>query len=136
MCIVWKEHDVVSLLQNPEPPQSVQVAHSPHLKNLQAIVVAPNEEAVVFIRWSKNLFTGFQSKSKISIGRIERVGGYKVLGSISEEEDLQYSLEKPAKCDVVIEEHTNTNTKVRVLIAHSNGNFEVKDVNLPGGGGI
>ena len=133
MCIVWKEHDVVALLQNSERPQSAQVAHLPQVENLQAIVVTPNEEAVVFITSCRK---GFQFKSQVSIGRINRVGETKVLGSISDGEDLQYYLKKPAKCDVVIEDHTSTNARVRVLIAHSNGDFEIKDVSLPGADGV
>jgi uncharacterized protein YrrD len=128
MCLVWKEHHVISLLQNSGSPHVAPVAHSLQLENLQAIVVTPNEEAVVFITRSRKWG---HFKSKISIGRINQIGGSKVLASISEEEDLQYYLKKPEKCDVVIEDHTSTNTKVRVLIAHSNGIFEVKELNLP-----
>jgi len=131
MCMVWKEHDFVSLLQNSERPQSAQAAHSQQLKNLQAIVVTPNEEAIIFIRSSRRGTFKVQFKSTISIARINRIGETRVLGSMSEEKDLLYYLKKPAKCDVVIDEHTSTNTMVRVLIAHSNGDFEVKDVDLP-----
>lgn len=128
MCLVWKEHHVISLLQNSGSPHVASVAHSLQLKNLQAMVVTPNEEAVVFITGSRKWM---HSKSKISIGRINQIGETKVLASISEEEDLQHYLNKPEKCNVVIEHHTSTNTKVRVLIAHSNGIFEVKELRLP-----
>jgi uncharacterized protein YrrD len=131
MCLVWKEHHVISLLQNSGSPHVAPVAHSLQLKNLQAMVVTPNEEAVVFITGSRNWL---HSKSKISIGRINQIGETKVLASISEEEDLEHYLNKPEKCNVVVQEnqdHTSTNTKLRVLIAHSNGIFEVKELNLP-----
>lgn len=128
MCLVWKEHHFISLLQNSGSPHVAPVAHSLQLKNLQAMVVTPNEEAVVFITGSRSWR---HAKSKISIGRINQIGETKVLASISKEEDLQYYLNKPEKCNVVIEDHnTSTNTKVRVLIAHSNGIFEVKELNL------
>jgi hypothetical protein len=132
LCIIWKQHDNISLLQHLTSPKVQQVANSPHLPNLQAIAVTPNEEAVVFIRQFKNVTRkGLKLTSKISVGRIERKGDYRMLGNISDNEDLQFYLDKPDKCDVVIEEHTSTNTTVRVLIAHHNGNFEVKEVNLP-----
>jgi hypothetical protein len=62
------------------------------------VVVTPDETAVVFIRSSKK---GFRWFSKISVGRIERNGDYRTLGSISEEEGLEYYLEKPEQCDIV-----------------------------------
>ena len=82
----------------------------------------------MFITGSRNWL---HSKSKISIGRINQIGETKVLASISEEEDLQHYLNKPEKCNVVIQDRTSTNPKLRVLIAHSNGIFEVKELNLP-----
>ena len=134
MCVVWRENNLLSLLHKLGPLQTVPVIQSPELKHLQAIVVTPNEDAVIFIRSSwkvTNPFKGKQLESKISCARIVHDGNNKVLGSISKEEDLRYYLDKPTKCDVVIEAHTSTTTKVRVLIAHSNGNFEAKVVMLP-----
>jgi hypothetical protein len=92
------------------------------------VVVTPDETAVVFIRSSKK---GFRWFSKISVGRIERNGDYRTLGSISEEESLEHHLERPDQCDIVIEASHTPATPIRVLIAHCNGKFEVKEVKLP-----
>lgn len=83
----------------PFKPSTRKPANSPHLKGLQAIVVTPDEKAVVFIRSSKK---GFRWFSKISVGLIERAGDYRILGNISEEETLDHHLEKPDSCDVVV----------------------------------
>jgi hypothetical protein len=135
LCLLWKEHDVVELLQYPTPPSTQQVLSCFHVKNLQAMVVTPNEEAVIFITSSTtaSLWHGLHHISKISVARITKLaqGNYRILGDISGEDVLTYHLDSPAKCDIVIEEHTSSDTRVKVLIAHSNGNFEVKDVNLP-----
>jgi hypothetical protein len=135
LCLLWKEHDVVELLQDPTPPSTRQVLSGFHVKNLQAMVVTPNEEAVIFIASSTtaSLWHGLHHVSKISVARITRLaqGNYRILGDISREENLTYHLDSPAKCDIVIEEHTSSDTQVKVLIAHSNGNFEVKDIPLP-----
>jgi hypothetical protein len=63
------------------------------------MVVTPDENAVVFIRSSKK---GFRWVSKISVGLIDRSGDYRILGNISAEETLDYHLEKPDSCDVVV----------------------------------
>ena len=130
LCLLWKEHDVVELLQDPKPPSTQPVLNGFHVKNLQAMVVTPNEEAVIFITSS---WHGLHHVSKISVARITKLaqGNYRILGDISGEYILTYRFEPPAKCDIVIDEHTSSDTRVKVLIAHSNGNFEVKDVNLP-----
>ena len=63
------------------------------------MVVTPDENAVVFICSSKK---GFRWISKISVGLIERAGDYRILEKISEEEPLDYHLEKPDSCEVVV----------------------------------
>ena len=120
----------MEILQYPPPPSAQQVLNCFHVKNLQAMVVTPNEEAVIFITSS---WHGLHHVSKISVARITKLaqGNYRVLGDISWGDNLTYHLDSPAKCDIVIEEHTSSDTQVKVLIAHSNGNFEVKDVDLP-----
>jgi hypothetical protein len=115
-----KENDIVSLIQRPEPANG----HCPHLKHLQAMVVTPNEKAVIFIRNHR-----LPMASKISVGKIIRKPGGSILGEVSKEVSLQYHLDK--MFDVTIEEKMSTDTCVRVLIAHGNGNFEVKDVDIP-----
>jgi hypothetical protein len=92
------------------------------------VVVTPDENAVIFIRSSKK---GFRWFSKISVGHIEKNGDYRSLGNISDEEFLDHHLEKPDQCEVVIEAIHNPATRVRALIAHCNGKFEVKEVKLP-----
>jgi hypothetical protein len=130
---VWRENNILSLLHKLGRPQTVLFTQSQELENLQAIVVTPNEDAVLFITSTSSVtWNGTKSESKISCARIEQNGECLVLGTISSPVGLQYRLEKPAKCDVVIEAHNSTSTEVRVLIAHSNGNFEAKYVNLPG----
>ena len=124
---------MISLLQNLPQQSSGQVVASHQMKNLQAMVVTPNEEAVILIKWHKPSIWK-PSVSRISAGRLYKIGEqgeHRALGTFSAEQDLQYYLEKPAKCDVVIEEHTSTSTKIRVLIAHHNGHFEVSDLDLP-----
>jgi hypothetical protein len=124
---LWKEYDIISMIQ-PHKPTPRKPPNNPHLKGLQALVVTPDENAIIFIRSSKR---GFRWSSKISVGLIEKAGNYRILGNISEEENLEYHLEKPDSCDVVIEASQGPATHVRVLIAHCNGKFEVKQVKLP-----
>jgi hypothetical protein len=137
LCLLWKEHDIVAILQDPAPPS---VSNHLQVKNLQAVVVTPNEEAVIFITSSTtvSLRRGLRNVSKISVARITKLAQekYRTLGDISGEEVLNYHLGSPAKCDIAIEEHTSSQSQVRVLIGHSNGKFEVKDVNLPDSGRI
>lgn len=134
LCLVWKTHDWVVLLQNPRSPVP-SMSHCQQLTNLQAIVVTPNEDAVIFItsnrEWS---LRGLRTLvSKISTCRITKAGdsNYRTLGSVIAGETLNYHLDRPERCDIVIEEHTSSNTQVTVLIVHNNGYFEVKDVRLP-----
>ncbi len=115
-------------MQNPKLRYPSLIRADPHVSSLQAMVVTPNEEAVVFIRSHRILF---RVTSRISIARIENHNGFKTVGTLGHEEDLKYRLEKPDSCEVVIEEHTSTSEGVRVLIGHRNGDFEVKDMKLP-----
>lgn len=127
ICILWKEYNIISLIQ-PFKPSPRKSPNNPHLKGLQAVVVTPDENAVIFIRSSKK---GFRWFSKVSVGLIEKEGDYRTLGNISEEENLDFHLEKPDSCDVVVEATHSPATHIRVLIAHCNGKFEVKEVRLP-----
>jgi len=98
ICILWKEHNNISLIQAFKP-SSRKLSKTLHLAGLQAMVVTPDENAIVFIRSSKK---GFRWVSKISIGLIERDGDYRILGNISEEETLEFHLVSPDSCDVVV----------------------------------
>lgn len=132
LCLVWKEHDIVLLLQHLDPA-NLGVQHpSTRIKNLQAVVVTPDEKAVVFIRSKTKLKWGGlpQSESKISAAKIITVGLYRYIGGISPEQTLVNYLKKPDTCNVVTEEVRNSDTLVRILIAHSNGNFETITLDL------
>jgi hypothetical protein len=98
ICIFWKEYDIISIIQ-PSKSSIRKPPNNPHLKGLQAMVVTPDENAVVFIRSSKK---GLRWFSKISVGLIERAGEYRSFGNISQEETLDHHLEKPDSCDVVV----------------------------------
>ncbi len=93
------------------------------------MVVTPNEKAVIFIRSA----TGRHLKkvSKIFFCKLVRVGDFMTLDVCSNEVSLKNHIRDSTKCDVVIEEHNCSETRVRVLMAQSGGQFEVHDIALP-----
>jgi hypothetical protein len=130
LCILWQGHEL-HLLQEAIKPPEVQI-QTCTIVNLQAVVVTPNEDAVVFIRSSS---AGRMSRhvSKIFVCPIGKVGDYFYIDydKQSSPELLQNVLVKPDKCEVVIEGYEGRRRDINVLIAQSDGKFEVKDLHLP-----
>lgn len=93
--------------------------------------MTPNEDAVVFIRSSS--FSFKSSVSKISTCPIRKQGDYFYIDydKRSQEEPLQYHIKDRDKCEVVIVEYEGSRRDIKVLIAQSDGKFEVKNIHLP-----
>lgn len=127
---MWQGHDIY-LLQDAMKPPEIQMQQCPFV-NLQAVVVTPNEDAVVFIRPSSA--GRFKSHvSRVFACPIEKAGDYFYIDYDKESipELLQNVLVKHDKCEVVIQEYEGSRRDIKVLIAQSDGKFEVKDLRLP-----
>lgn len=93
--------------------------------------MTPNEDAVIFIRSSRVSLRS--SVSKISACPIRKQGDYFYIDydKQSKQEPLQYHIKERDKCEVVIEEYEGSRRDIKVLIAQSDGKFEVKHIQLP-----
>lgn len=117
-------------MQDAKRPSALKF-QSCQLVGIQAVVVTPNEDAVVFIRSSASTLRR-PPVSKICVCRIRKSGDFFYLDEWSKEERLQIYIKDQKTCEVVIEEeYEGSRNSVRVLIAQSDGKFEVKNITLP-----
>lgn len=93
--------------------------------------MTPNEDAIVFIRSGGSSWKA--PTSKIWLCPIKKEGDYFYIDYYNQTspEPLQYHIRERDKCEVVIEEYEGLRRDIKVLIAQSDGRFEVKEVQLP-----
>lgn len=113
---------MLSSLDAPNPPPTKTLGH------LQAMVVSPNEKALIFVETAWTTWSG--RRSSIYVAPIQHRNGHSLVGDVQQETSLNKALSNPSKCAVAVDYANINDDWTTLLIAHSDGTFESKPVRL------
>lgn len=126
-CILWAEYDRLSILG-----RGTQTNRQPFpVENLQALVITPDEKAIIFITGTT---VRGRRRSRISFSRLQNDNGNFSFSKQSAGEFLERPLNNPSKCAVAIQNSNASEDFVTVLIAYCDGNCESKQVTFRNSG--
>jgi len=97
------------------------------VENLQALVVTPDEKAVIFITGSIKFG---KRRSQISFSRLQRDNGNFSFSKQIPGEFLEQPLNNPSKCALAVHGTDTSEDIVTVLIAYCDGKYESKQVSF------
>jgi hypothetical protein len=123
-CILWAEYDKLYILSR----TGTQATRQPFpVENLQALVITPDEKAIIFITGTT---AGGRRRSKISFSRLQNDNGNFSFSKQCAGELLDQPLNNPKKCAVAIQRANASGDFVTVHIAHCDGKHESKQVSF------
>jgi hypothetical protein len=120
-CILWDENGKVWFLRRQGPAAEQPTTQK---DKLQAVAISPDENSVVFIT---SVITGFSKRSEISVSSLAVENESFSLSEVRSGTRLDKSLSHPKKSAVTVQAIAGG---LRVIVAHSDGTHEIKEIRL------